>query len=230
MTRRSQRGKQLGEHYPPPQSGGGGRAQRGRRGPSQTRCTPAPSTMLRMVPLPRYAGEERLAAHSRLSSRPSTAGARAGTQNFGHRAKIMGPGSALRAVRDDRAERAIAGTTDTWICFQNTLDIPIYWDPNPIRPVPPRGRARGVQVCGAAEGGAGDAALAFGVLAGSTPAGADAVALFGATRHRVRRPKPCGPGAPFRAPLGINGDPCASGAIAPAGPCRGTRICPTSGG
>jgi hypothetical protein len=26
-----------------------------------------------------------------------------------------------------------------WIFFHDTLDIPIYWDHNPFRPVPPRG-------------------------------------------------------------------------------------------
>ena len=125
---------------------------------------------------------------------------------------------------------SLRGAMAFWIFFHNALDIPIYLGLLSTCPAPPRGALEGAQVCGAAEGGAGDAALSFRGLAGSDSGGADAVALFGATRHRRRRPKPCGPGARSRAPLRTNGDSCAFGAITPAGPCRGTRVCPASGG
>src|SRR3954469_1566092 len=54
-----------------------------------------------------------------------------------------------------------------WIFFQNTLDIPIYLGLLSTCPAPPRGALEGAQVCGAAEGGAGDAALRLRGLAGS---------------------------------------------------------------
>src|SRR5947209_2131581 len=66
------------------------------------------------------------------------------------RAQRSNPEVVTRMPSFGRAEKI-------WIFFQNTLDIPIYMGLVSTCPVPPEGRARGVLVCGAAEGDAGDA-------------------------------------------------------------------------
>jgi len=66
---------------------------------------------------------------------------------------------------------SLRGAMAFWIFFHNALDIPIYLGLLSTCPAPPRGALEGAQVCGAAEGGAGDAALSFRGLAGQTPAG-----------------------------------------------------------
>ena len=117
-----------------------------------------------------------------------------------------------------------------WFFSKRGLTVTYCWDSYP-HVLPHRGaRSRALKCAGQPKAAPEMRRLAFGVSPGQYSGGADAVAVTGATQHSIRRPKPCGPGARSRAPLRTNGRPCASGAITPAGPCRGTGICPASGG
>jgi len=83
--------------------------------------------------------------------------------------------------------------TNNWIFFQIGVDIHIYMGLLSTRHVPPRGALEAFKCAGQPKAVPEMRRLAFGVSPGQYSGGADAVALFGATRHRVRRPKPCGP-------------------------------------
>jgi hypothetical protein len=98
-----------------------------------------------------------------------------------------------------------------WILFHNTLDIPIYQDHSPRRPVPPRGALEAFKCAGQPKAAPEMQRLAFGVLAGSTPAGPMRWPCSVLRGTEEGGPSRAVPGRLFRAPLGINGDPCASG-------------------